>query len=182
MCHYPQDRLLPLLSEVAFKASMKLEKSEAILFGQEVIDFRADEEGVDVTVLPIDQSSPYIIRSNYLIGADGANSFVRKKLGIEMEGTDEIQNLVNVHFRSKSLGTTMLRNGRPGMLYFVFNTQVIAVIVAHDLESGDFVAQVMTWSLRLLYEMTIIINVCCRHAFRFRIFLRTKSFPNSIIW
>jgi hypothetical protein len=32
---------------------------------------------------------------------------------------------------------------RPAMLYFVFNAGVIAVIVAHDLTEGIFVAQVM---------------------------------------
>jgi hypothetical protein len=32
--------------------------------------------------------------------------------------------------------------GRPAMLYFVFNAGVIAVLVAHDLTQGTFVAQV----------------------------------------
>ena len=35
----------------------------------------------------------------------------------------------------------MLR-GREGMLYFVFNSDVIAVVVAHNIGQGEFVAQV----------------------------------------
>lgn len=35
----------------------------------------------------------------------------------------------------------MLR-GREGMLYFVFNSDVIAVVVAHNIGRGEFVAQV----------------------------------------
>jgi hypothetical protein len=31
------------------------------------------------------------------------------------------------------------------MLYFVFNRQLVAVVVAHDLERGEFVAQVGLW-------------------------------------
>ena len=37
----------------------------------------------------------------------------------------------------------MLR-GREGMLYFVFNSDVIAVVVAHNIGQGEFVAQVST--------------------------------------
>ncbi len=44
----------------------------------------------------------------------------------------------------------MLR-GREGMLYFVFNRDVIAVVVAHNIDEGEFVAQVHklpVWFLR----------------------------------
>lgn len=34
---------------------------------------------------------------------------------------------------------------RPAMLYFVFNRSVVAVVVAHDLSAGEFVAQVGLW-------------------------------------
>lgn len=35
-----------------------------------------------------------------------------------------------------------LLRGREGMLYFVFNREVIAVVVAHNIDAGEFVAQV----------------------------------------
>ena len=65
---------------------------------------------------------------------DGANSNVRRQLGIELEGESELQNLINIHFTSRELGSALLAN--PGMLYFVFNPSVVAVLVAHDLERG----------------------------------------------
>jgi hypothetical protein len=53
-----------------------------------------------------------------------------------------MQHLINIHFSSPQLGQQLLAAGRPAMLYFVFNRQVVSVIVAHDLQQGEFVAQV----------------------------------------
>lgn len=50
------------------------------------------------------------------------------------------QHLLNVHFRSAAL--SRLAAARPAMLYFVFNASVVAVLVAHDIGRGEFVAQV----------------------------------------
>lgn len=53
-------------------------------FGSRLLTFNQDDTGVDVaveTVTGIDR-----IRCDYLIGADGANSIVRKWLGIEFDG------------------------------------------------------------------------------------------------
>lgn len=58
-----------------------------------------------------------------------------------MRGEKDLQKLVSVHFLSKDLGQHLLRE-RPGMLYFIFNTEAIGVLVAHDLEQGEFVLQV----------------------------------------
>ena len=81
------------------------------------------------------------MQGSYLVAADGANSRIRAMLGIHMQGTAVIQNLVNIHFSAPQLGAA-LREHRPGMLYFVFNPKGVVVVVAHDLDEGDFVAQV----------------------------------------
>ncbi len=52
----------------------------------------------------------------------------------------QAQHLINVHFRSAAL--SRLAAARPAMLYFVFNPSVVAVLVAHDIGRGEFVAQV----------------------------------------
>ena len=59
-----------------------------------------------------------------------------------------MQHLINIHFTSPSLARA-LRDARSGsggaaaMLYFVFNPDVVAAVVAHDLRGdGEFVAQV----------------------------------------
>ena len=57
-----------------------------------------------------------------------------------MHGEPAMQHLINIHFVSKKMGQVASR--KPGMLYFVFNADVVAVLVAHDISRGEFVAQV----------------------------------------
>ena len=80
------------------------------------------------------------IHADYCVVADGANSRTRDKLGIAMRGDGALQHLINVHFKSKDLAKDL--EGDPAMLYFVFNPYVVAVLVAHDLRQGEFVAQI----------------------------------------
>ncbi|KAL1289828.1 hypothetical protein AAHE18_20G086900 [Arachis hypogaea] len=75
------------------------------------------------------------------IDANGAGSTVRKLVGIEMRGEKDLQKLVSVHFFSKGLGQFLLQEN-PGMLFFIFNTEAIGVLVAHDLRQGEFVLQI----------------------------------------
>ena len=56
-----------------------------------------------------------------------------------MVGTKNIQNFVNVHFRSKSLGEKMINSGEVGMLYFLHNPDIVSVLVCHDIKEGEFV-------------------------------------------
>lgn len=86
------------------------------------------------------QGSPYRVQADYLVAADGASSRVRKQLGIDMVGEAAMQHLVNIHFFSRDLWHHM--KDRPAMLYFVFSSQAIVVLVAHNLQEGEMVAQV----------------------------------------
>lgn len=81
------------------------------------------------------------MQCHYLVAADGAKSRIREKLGVQMEGQAVMQNLVNIHFTAPHLAER-LRSERPAMLYFVFNPKGVVVVVGHDLNEGDFVAQV----------------------------------------
>ncbi|KAM0965382.1 hypothetical protein TB2_020979 [Malus domestica] len=81
------------------------------------------------------------IRCNIVVGTDNAGSTVCKLAGVNMRGEKDLQKLVSVHFLSKDLGKYLLSE-RPGMLFFIFNTEVIGVLVAHDLEQGEFVLQI----------------------------------------
>lgn len=95
---------------------------------------------------------PLRVRCHYLVAADGAHSAVRQALRVPMTGPGgpdggggvgggAMQHLINAHFTSAGLGARA-RALLPGMLYFVFNAEVVAVLVAHSLERGEFVAQV----------------------------------------
>lgn len=55
-----------------------------IRFNSRLLTFRQDEAGVDLWVETM--TGVETIRADYLIGADGANSIVRKWLGVEFDG------------------------------------------------------------------------------------------------
>ncbi|XP_068665588.1 uncharacterized protein [Aristolochia californica] len=74
-------------------------------------------------------------------GSDGAGSTVRKLMGINMNGKRDLQKLISIHFLSRDLGEYLLCQ-RPGMLFFIFNSEAIGVLVAHDLKQGEFVLQI----------------------------------------
>ena len=65
-------------------------------------------------------------------------------LGVPLRGRSDMQHLVNIHFTAPGLKSHL--RGREAMLYFVFNPSVIAVLVAHDISRGEFVAQASNFS------------------------------------
>ncbi|KAK1575307.1 hypothetical protein Q3G72_004358 [Acer saccharum] len=117
-------------------------KGKKILMGHECVSINATDQCMNVTAsfLKEGKHMERNIRCNILIGTDGAGSTVRKLAGIDLRGDQDLQKLVSVHFLSRDLGDYLL-NERPGMLFFVFNTEVIGVLVAHDLKQGEFVLQ-----------------------------------------
>ena len=118
-------------------------RERQILMGHDCLSVDTNDDYVTVTASFVKDGKfmERSIRCNILVGADGAGSTVRKLVGIDMKGERELQNLISVHFLSKDLGQYLL-NERPGMLFFIFNTEAIGVLVAHDLKEGEFVFQV----------------------------------------
>ncbi|KAL5222022.1 hypothetical protein ABZP36_026735 [Zizania latifolia] len=91
------------------------------------------------------------IHCGLLLGADGARSTVRELAGINMKGQRDLQKLVSVHFLSRDLGKYLSRE-RPGMLFFIFNPDAVGVLVAHDLEHGEFVLQIPFYPPQQMFE------------------------------
>lgn len=114
-----------------------------ILMGHECVAIDANKESVTATVSFVKggKSKKRNIQCSILVGADGAGSAVRRLTEINMRGERDLQKLVSVHFMSRELGEYLIRC-RPGMLFFIFNTEGIGVLVAHDLLQGEFVLQV----------------------------------------
>ena len=96
--------------------------------------------GVLVRAEDVESGEALEVEAEYCVVADGANSETRDGLGIAMVGDRALQHLINVHFKSAALAADLRSN--PAMLYFVFNPDVVAVVVAHDLGAGEFVAQI----------------------------------------
>jgi 2-polyprenyl-6-methoxyphenol hydroxylase-like FAD-dependent oxidoreductase len=55
-------------------------------FGHEVVDCRHDAAGVRVVIRPQDGAPDELVHAEFLVGADGANSTVRAKLDLALEG------------------------------------------------------------------------------------------------
>ncbi|MEM7271982.1 MAG: FAD-dependent monooxygenase [Actinomycetota bacterium] len=119
-----QDRFEALLFD-------HLEHPERVLFSHAWTGYESTGDRYRST---IDVGDDQIeITSRHLIAADGAGSRVRKALGIEMVGPDNLQTYLNIHFRAN------LRRelaGREGLLYWVMDQAVDGAFIAHDIESN----------------------------------------------
>ena len=60
-------------------------------YGWSLIDFRDDGASIAATVRPVADGAPVSVLAHYLVGADGARSFVRHRLGIEWGGSTGAQ-------------------------------------------------------------------------------------------
>ena len=149
VAHFSQHRLEPELAARALASHPR--GPEGFLRATECVDFEQDDRGVTVHLRlssSSSSSSSRTLRCDHLVAADGAGSRLRERLGVGLSGTPAMQHLINIHFTSPSLARA-LRDARSGsggaaaMLYFVFNPDVVAAVVAHDLRGdGEFVAQV----------------------------------------
>ncbi len=68
--------------ELALNRQVEATGNVSVNFSHEVIDFEQDAEGVTATIRNDISGDVFQVRAKYLIGADGANSFVREHLGI----------------------------------------------------------------------------------------------------
>jgi 2,4-dichlorophenol 6-monooxygenase len=101
-----------------------------VRFGTAVVGVTQDAHAATLRVRGPDGEQQ--IRARFVIGADGAGSFVRKALGIELEGEAELGRFVNVHFKA-DLERYIAH--RPGPLYWIFGTRPGAII-AYDVQTN----------------------------------------------
>lgn len=152
VAHFSQYKLTRLLLKKLENLSFHVKEPERfdghvrdrdILMGHECSSITVTDHCINVasSFQKDGQTVEKHIQCGILVGADGAGSTVRNLAGVEMKGERDLQKLVSVHFMSQDLGQYLLRE-RSGMLFFIFNTEAIGVLVAHDLEQGEFVLQV----------------------------------------
>ena len=163
VAHLSQHRLEPMLLARALDAHPR--GAAGISLRTECVGFTQDDAGVTAELASFDHHdrdgevdvevvsknrSPFTrstssLRGAFLVAADGAGGDARARLGVSVTGSPAMQHLVNVHFTSPKLADALRAAGRAAMLYFVFNPDVVAVVVAHDVTEdggGDFVAQI----------------------------------------
>ncbi|KAH9315639.1 hypothetical protein KI387_024266 [Taxus chinensis] len=158
VAHFSQHRLVPLLLKRLEKLGFSIYSGDnpssegyrssgswigKIKLCHECVSINPTSDGIRAAIYCVENGLKVVrdIHCSVLIGADGAGSTVRKLMGISLKGEQDMQKLISVHFLSKELGH-FLSEKRPGMLYFVFNPKIIGVVVAHDLNEGEFVVQI----------------------------------------
>lgn len=96
----------------------------------QVTDIVQDEDGVTVTLLNLDTQASQTVRVRYLAGCDGGSSFVRKKIGAKLEGTEMIQRVQSTYIRAPQLAS--LLPGKLAWCYYSVNTRRSGTVFAID--------------------------------------------------
>ncbi|MES2361572.1 MAG: FAD-dependent monooxygenase [Pseudomonadota bacterium] len=101
-----------------------------MLFATQLDDFREEGETVIATVSDVNTGELKQIRARYLVGADGARSTVRERLGIKMEGISPLSHNHNIIFRAPGLAQRH-QLGR-AVMYWLINQEVPSVLAPLD--------------------------------------------------
>lgn len=121
-----QHRLEPLMA-----AALATDPLVELRHGVEWVSGEQDDDGVTSIVRDVVSGDEFVVRSSYLLGADGAGSAVRKSLGIDMIGPASLQDFVAIHVLAD------LRRyvaDRLGVLHFVMDPEASGTFIAHDLD------------------------------------------------
>jgi len=94
MANCPQTVLEPMLLGAA------RDSGADIRFGWEFISLAQDQDGVTSVIHERDGAATLTVRSQYVIGADGARSRVLGQAGLSVEGPDDLARAANIWFRA----------------------------------------------------------------------------------
>jgi 2-polyprenyl-6-methoxyphenol hydroxylase-like FAD-dependent oxidoreductase len=125
-CLCAQDYLEPVL-----RAYAEQQPLGELRFSTELEGFEQDDDGVTATLEAADGETEQV-RAQYMIAADGAQSRVRRALGVEMLGQRDVYDSVNILINADLRPWTA---HRPAALYFVENPKMrgtFLTINAHD--------------------------------------------------
>jgi len=122
-----QHRLEPLLS-----AHVSQSPYVDLQYNIEWISAVATDDAVESVIRDVNSGEETIVRSSYLLAADGAGSSVRKWTGIEMIGPAGLQSFVAIHFRGN---LRRYVGNRLGALHFVMDPEVSGTFIAHDIDN-----------------------------------------------
>ncbi|MBX3503287.1 MAG: FAD-dependent monooxygenase [Alphaproteobacteria bacterium] len=110
-CLCAQDDLEPVLRRFAEDS-----KLAELRFSTELTALSYDDSGVRAVLLDRTANTESAIRARYLIAADGAQSRIRRQLGVRMIGEERVYDSVNILFHA-DLGQWV--EHRPAALYFI---------------------------------------------------------------
>jgi 2-polyprenyl-6-methoxyphenol hydroxylase-like FAD-dependent oxidoreductase len=126
-CLCAQDDLEPVLRKHAEKQPLG-----TLRFNTMLDSFDQDDRGVIATLVDTVTDKREQVCAHYMIAADGAQSRVRRALGVQMLGEEDVYDSVNILFNADLTPWTA---HRPAALYFIENPQFRATFLtinAHD--------------------------------------------------
>ncbi|WP_428391250.1 FAD-dependent monooxygenase [Lichenicoccus sp.] len=102
----------------------------SVAFETELRGLEQDEAGVTAEVADLRSGAVRTIRCAYLVGADGARSFVREAIGGRLSGSGAVAKNHSIIFRSPDLARRQLHG--PAIMYWLVNGDVPAVLGPMD--------------------------------------------------
>lgn len=109
-CDLPQDRFEPILVGEAMR------RGATVRYGTEFVSLSQDDGGVTTTLRDRVTGGEFVVRSAYVIGADGGQSPVADAIGLTLTGTSGIAPALNVHFRAD---LSRHLEHRPGSIFWI---------------------------------------------------------------
>lgn len=101
-----------------------------IRFRSELTSFEQDGGGVHAVVRDHERGQDFHVEADFLVGADGARSMVRERIGAKLEGTYGLSRNYNVVFRAPGLAQAH-RHGQ-AIMYWQVNGEVPSLIGPMD--------------------------------------------------
>ncbi len=126
----PVLRLSQIYLDPILREQVKEDDGILFLSSTVVVDYDDHGEGVVVYCQPIDRNEPFEIHARYLVGCDGGASTIRKIMGVEFKGDEQISRTRSSLIRSKDV--LPLFRGKPAWMTWVVNHRQTGTIVAID--------------------------------------------------
>lgn len=128
--HCPQSRLEPVLLSAA------KQRGSDVRYNTELVSFTQDDTGVTATLQDRATGRSYVVRSDYLIAADGAHSLIRETLGIASQGIGVLpEHFIFVYFRAP---WQELVAGREADAFTIKNADVQGIFLVAKDDLGMF--------------------------------------------
>ena len=130
----PSPMLRLLVPQDVIEDELRLRAREAaeLRLRTELVDFEENESGVHATIRDLRTGETHQTRSRYLIGADGAMSMVRQKLGIEIEGNPLLGYWLGIYWKSTDPRLWAAYRERPGVGIFMIDPADVVVFSVVD--------------------------------------------------
>jgi 2-polyprenyl-6-methoxyphenol hydroxylase-like FAD-dependent oxidoreductase len=116
--------------EEVMRSHLQTLPSVDLRFNCELRSLDQDANGVHAVATDTANKSDVVVDCDYLVGADGARSFVRNAIGAKMHGTYGLSRNYNVVFRAP--GLAQAHSHGPAIMYWQVNSDVPSLIGPMD--------------------------------------------------